>query len=160
MSKFQSKIVLIAIFLLSTLLITVFLRPSDIISDTPIYTDDYSLHYSECLSAQQFFSSAGHCWGYDPFLLAGFPRGSLANADNKAWELFYFILFPLLGKGLAFKAYLILFLLLYPFFIYLTARNFNLTREQSIVASVLALLFLILPAVWQPRPSALTLLRL
>ena len=58
-----------------------------------------------------FFPTAGHCWGYDPFLLAGFPRGTLANADNKAWELFYFICFPVLGDGLGFKAYLILFLL-------------------------------------------------
>ena len=141
MSNQLSKIILIVILLFSALLITVFLQPGDIISNTPIYNDDYSLHLSECLSAQRFLSTAGHCWGYDPFLLAGFPRGTLANADNKSWELFYFIFSPVLGEGLGFKAYLIIFLLTYPLLIYLAARNFNLSIEQSLLAGFLAILF-------------------
>jgi hypothetical protein len=141
MSNQLSKIFLIAILLFSALLITVFLQPGDIISNTPIYNDDYALHLSECLSAQRFLSTAGHCWGYDPFLLAGFPRGTLANADNKAWELFYYIFSPVLGEGLGFKAYLIIFLLIYPLLIYLAARNFSLSIEQSLLAAVIAILY-------------------
>ena len=117
------------------------MRPADIISNAPIYTDDYSLHLSECLSAQRFLSSDGKCWGYDPFLLAGFPRGSLANADNKAWELFYWAVSPVLGDGLGFKVYVLLFFLTYPLMIYGAARNFNLSLEQSLLAAFLAVLF-------------------
>ena len=141
MSKFQSKIILIAIILLSSVLITVFLRPADIISDRPIYNDDFSLHLSESLSARRFLSSDGKCWGYDPFLLAGFPRGTLANADNKAWELLYWAVSPVLGDGLGFKVYVLLFFLTYPLLIYLAARNFNLSLEQSLLAGFLAILF-------------------
>ena len=141
MSKHQSKFILIAILLLSSLLITVFLQPGDSISNTPIYNDDYSLHLSECLSAKRFFSSAGKCWGYDPFLLAGFPRGTLADADNKAWELLYWAVSPVLGDGLGFKVYVLLFFLTYPLMIYGAARNFNLSIEQSLVAAFLAILF-------------------
>jgi len=141
MGKHQSKIILIAILLISSGLITVFLRPADIISNTPIYTDDYSLHLSECLSAKRFFSSAGKCWGYDPFLLAGFPRGTLANADNKAWELLYWAVSPVLGDGLGFKIYVLIFFLTYPLMIYGAARNFNLSIEQSLVTAFLAVLF-------------------
>jgi hypothetical protein len=148
MSKQLSKVYLIAILLISSGLITVFLRPADIISDTPIYTDDYSLHLSECISAKRFLSTAGKCWGYDPFLLAGFPRGALVNADNKAWELWYTAFSRFIGSGRAFKLYVIIFLLCYPFLTYLAARNFNLTREISITAAILAVFFfnLSLPA--------------
>jgi hypothetical protein len=141
MSKHQSKIILISILIISSGLITVFLRPADIISNTPIYTDDYSLHLSECISAKRFFSTAGKCWGYDPFLLAGFPRGTLADADNKAWELLYWALSPILGDGLGFKIYVLLFFLTYPLMVYGAARNFNLSSEQGLVAAFLAILF-------------------
>ena len=128
------------ILLLSACSIVVFLRPGDIFSGAPIYTDDYAMHLAQCLSTRHFLSSFGHCWAYDPFFLAGFPRGALVNADNKAWELLFYLLSPL-SEGFAFKAYLILFLLLYPFFLYAAARNFNLPRSASAIASLLAMLF-------------------
>ena len=140
MSRKITALSLLALFLVSAYSITVFLKPGDIFSSAPIYTDDYAMHLSQCLSTKRFVSSFGHCWGYDPFFLAGFPRGALVNADNKAWELFFYLLSPL-SEGFAFKAYLILFLLLYPFFLYAAARNFNLSRSVSVIASVLALLF-------------------
>lgn len=140
MSKKVTALSLLAIFLFSAYSITVFLKPGDIFSNAPIYTDDYTMHYAQCLSTKRFLSSFGKCWGYDPFFLAGFPRGALVNADNKAWELFFYLFSPL-SEGLAFKAYLILFLLLHPLFLYAAARNFNLSRSVSVIASILALLF-------------------
>jgi hypothetical protein len=140
MSKKATALSLTLIFLLSAFLITIFLKPGDILSPDPIYTDDYAMHFAQCLSTKRFLSSFGKCWGYDPFFLAGFPRGALVNADNKAWELFFFTLSSL-SEGFAFKAYLILFLLLYPFLLYAAARNVNLSRGVSVIASVLAMLF-------------------
>jgi len=140
MSNKATTFILVLIFFLSAYLITIFLQPEDIFSNTPIYTDDYAMHFSQCLSTKRFLSSKGKCWGYDPFFLAGFPRSALVNADNKAWELLFFILSPI-SEGFAFKLYLILFLLLYPFFLYAAARNFNLSRGTSLIASVLAILF-------------------
>lgn len=136
------------IFLFAAFFLTVFFSPQDILSRTPIYSDDYSMHFAECISAQRFLAAAGSCWGYDPFLLAGFPRGALANADNKAWELWYAALSPFTGKEVAFKLYVIVFLLIYPFFVYTAARNFNLSREISRIAAILAIFFfnLSLPA--------------
>ena len=83
MSKKLTNLILVLILLLSAYLITIFLPPKDIFSNAPIYTDDYSMHFSQCLSAKRFLVSEGKCWGYDPFFLAGFPRGALVNADNK-----------------------------------------------------------------------------
>ncbi len=139
MTKRLNTLILCAILLVSAFSITLFLKPGDIFSSAPIYTDDYAMHFSQCVSTKRFVSSFGKCWGYDPFFLAGYPRGALVNADNKAWELLFLVFSPL-SEGFAFKLYLIFFLLLYPFFSYAAARNFNLSRGTSIIASVLSML--------------------
>jgi len=140
MSKTRAIPILLLILLASAVSVTLFLQPADILSSSPVYSDDYALHLSQCLTSKRFLASWGRCWGYDPYFLAGYPSGALANADNKAWELFFFLLSPLLGL-FAFKLYLILFLLLYPLFLYAAARNFNLDRGPSLIASVLGMLF-------------------
>jgi hypothetical protein len=131
---------LVFVLFLSAYSITIFLKPEDIFSPTPIYTDDYSMHFSQCLSTKRFLLSEGKCWGYDPFFLAGYPSGALVDADNKGWEMFFFIFSPL-SEGFAFKLYLILFLFLYPLFLYGAARNFNLSRGESITATILSMFF-------------------
>ncbi len=94
MSSKLTTLTLVVILLVSAYLTTIFLKPGDIFSNAPIYTDDYAMHFSQCLSAKRFLSLFGKCWGYDPFFLAGLPRGALVNADNKAWELFFSVLSP------------------------------------------------------------------
>ena len=136
MAKLALGVLLMATIYLSTVL----LSPQDLVSNAPVYTDDFAMHYAQCLSAQRFFSLAGKCWGYDPFLLAGFPNGALVNADNKAWEVLYCLLSPLIGT-FAFKLYLLLFLLSYPFLTYAAARNFSLSRGTSVSASVLGIVY-------------------
>lgn len=140
MSAKLTTLILVCVLVGCAYSVTLFLPPGHIFSDSPIYTDDYAMHFSQCLSARRFFLSEARCWGYDPFFLAGYPSGALVNADNKAWELLFLICYPL-SEGFAFKLYLILFLLLYPFFTYAAARNFGLSRGTSIIALVMALLF-------------------
>ncbi len=140
-SSKKTALVLFSIFLLSLVLTTVFFAPSDIISTDPVYSDDYAMHYANCLAAKQFWLNYGKCWGYDPYLLAGFPRCALVNADNKLWELFVLILSPFLGDGFSFKLYILLLLAFYPLLVYAGARNFTLSREQSIAGAFLSIFF-------------------
>ena len=118
-----------------------FIPPEEIFSASTIYSDDYPMHYAQCIAAKRLYTGFGKCWGYDPFLLAGFPRCAWANADNKAWELFFLAVSPMFGPGFAFKLYLILFLVAYPFFAYGAARNFNLSRETGLAAATSRLFF-------------------
>ena len=119
----------------------VFLAPRDMVSNEPVYSDDYSLHYSNALAARTFWSGWGRCWGYDPYLLAGYPSCALANADNKAWELFVMVFAPLVGTARAFKGYLLVFLFFFPLLIYAAARNFELSRAQALCSALLSFLF-------------------
>ncbi len=137
----MKKLIVVALLLASACSISLLLSTEDMLSDAPVYTDDYAMHFSQCLAAKRFFSAAGRLWGYDPFFLAGYPSGTLVNADNKAWEVFFVALSSFLGEGQAFKLYLIAFLLLYPLFPYAAARNFGLSRGTAVAAAILALLF-------------------
>lgn len=125
----------------------VFLAPSDMVSNEPVYSDDYALHYSNALATRTFWSGWGRCWGYDPYLLAGYPSCALANADNKAWELFVMAFAPLVGTARAFKTYLLGFLFFFPLLIYASARNFELSRAQALCCAYLSffLFYLSLP---------------
>jgi hypothetical protein len=116
----------------------VFFAPRDMVSNTPVYSDDYAMHYSNALAAQTFWRGWGRCWGYDPYLLSGFPRCALANADNKAWEMFITALSPFMGTGRAFKAYVLGFLFFFPLLLYGAARNFEFSRSQALSCSFLA----------------------
>jgi hypothetical protein len=118
-----------------------FLKPRDMVANKAVYSDDYSLHYSNALAARTFWSGWGRCWGYDPHLLGGFPRCALVNADNKAWELVVLIMGPVVGTGRAYNAYLIAFLFFFPLLVYAAARNFALARPQAAGAALLSFLF-------------------
>ena len=119
----------------------VFLAPRDMVSNEPVYSDDYALHYSNALAARTFWSGWGRCWGYDPYLLAGYPSCALANADNKAWEFFVMAFAPLVGSARAFKGYLLGLLFFFPLLIYAAARNFELSRAQALCSALLSFLF-------------------
>lgn len=139
----KNKLIFLGLFLvllLSGFSITLLLEPSAIFSDTPVYTDDYSMHLSHCLTTKRFLQSAGKCWGYDPFFLAGYPSGALVNADNKFWELLVWILSPY-SEGFAFKLYLLLFMILYPFFVYASACNFKLSKVTSFLAAIFSMVY-------------------
>jgi len=136
MSKKTITIFLLLILIFSAYSVTNFIPSDSIFSSSPVYTDDYAMHFSQCLIAKKFLLTEGKSWGYDPFFLAGFPRSTLLDADNKAYEIFV-LLFSFLSEGFAFKLYLILFLLSYPFLLYGAARNFSLCRKEATIASIL-----------------------
>lgn len=137
----RPRIVLVSALAAAVMLSMLFLTPTEMVSEYPVYTDDYSMHLSQCHAAQHWYRAFGRCWGYDPYMLAGFPRCVLVNADNKAWELLCMVAAPLVGMGRAFKLYIFVILMLHPLLIYAAARNLGLRSVESACASVLGLLF-------------------
>ena len=66
----KKRTVNIVLFLLVGLCLAmslVFLSPRDMVSNEPVYSDDYALHYSNALAARTFWSGWTRCWGYDPY---------------------------------------------------------------------------------------------
>jgi hypothetical protein len=98
------------------------------------------MHLYHCLSAKETLLSFGKTWGYDPFLLAGYPAGVLFAADNKAWEILFYVLTFFVSDGYAFNFYIILFFLAYPFLVYGAAKNFDLSEKESLIATIFSIL--------------------
>ncbi len=111
-----------------------------LLNGSPVYDDDYAMHLYHCLSAKETLLSFGKTWGYDPFLLAGYPAGILFAADNKAWELLFYVLTFFISDGYAFNFYIILFFLAYPFLVYGAAKNFDLSEKEALISIVFSIL--------------------
>ncbi len=111
-----------------------------LLSTTPISTTDFDTHWEQTLRVTEALKHWGHAWAWDPQLLAGFPNGTVFDADNKGWELWTYGLWQLgVPRGLAFNLFVLLAHLLLPWTVYLAARLFRLARPQALTAAGLAL---------------------
>ena len=128
-------ILLVLIFILCIFSIFILLPVDCILKGSPVYSDDYSLHYYNCLHNKEMLLNFGKTWGYDPFLLAGYPAGVLFAADAKAWELLFFVLSFFFSDGFSFNFYIILFHLVHPFLLYSAARNFDFSKKESLISA-------------------------
>jgi hypothetical protein len=143
MSKFIKKhkiIFYIALVIILHLYLTLLLLPFDqLVNAHPIYDIDYPVNFYQALRMKWMLTNARACWGYDPYSMAGFPGGAVADVDNKSTGLIVW-LFSFLGPARAFKFYVFFVYLAIPAVIYLGARNFDLGKSEAAIAASLALL--------------------
>jgi hypothetical protein len=110
-------------------------------SRTPIGGVDYETHAEQTFRVIEGLEGWGKSWVYDARFLAGFPNGTIFDADNKLWELWTYALYRLgLPAGTAFNTFVFLghFLLL-PL-LYSSARVFGSSIGASILAMALGAL--------------------
>jgi hypothetical protein len=110
--------------------------PRVIFSERPLSGRDYDTHLGQVWRVTEALDGWGKSWAYDVQLLAGYPNGTIFDADNKGWEVWTFALWKLgLPKGLAFNLFLVLAHLLLPWVVYLSARLFRLARWSALLAA-------------------------
>ncbi len=115
-----------------------FLPPEVVFSDSPIAGGDYDTHAEQTMRALEGLQTFKQSWVYDVKLLAGFPNGTIFDADNKAWELFTFALHRLgASAGLSFNLFVLVVFLLLPPSLALAARAFGLSARVALVAAAL-----------------------
>ncbi len=127
--------------------LALFVSWNDVLHNPPIHYTDYAFHYAEVVAARHFLE-ANQLWGYDPFFHAGFPGGTLFNADNKGIELASWAL-ARLGIPLpqAFDMLVLSLIALAPFCVYLAARILKLSPRAAGLAQLMAL------ALWYGDPT-------
>lgn len=132
------RVALLSIVALQLALTSWFLPPSAVFSSTPLSGGDYDTHAEQSYRALEGLSSWGKSWVYDVHLLAGFPNGTIFDADNKAWELWTFSLHALgVPRGLAFNLFALLAFCLLPLSIAAAARTFGLCATAASWAALL-----------------------
>ena len=115
-------------------------QPAAMFSRHPISGRDYDIHVNQVWRVTEALDGCGRSWAWDPQVLAGFPVGTVFDADNKAWELWTWSLTKLgVSKGQAFNLFLLLAHLLLPLAVFWSARLFDLSRLSALLACALAL---------------------
>ncbi|HLF28100.1 MAG TPA: hypothetical protein VJG32_17350 [Anaerolineae bacterium] len=56
--------------------------PDEVFGNPPIARTDYATHFYQAATVTRFLRETGHAWGYDPYLLAGYPLGSVFELNN------------------------------------------------------------------------------
>lgn len=112
-----------------------FSYPAITLDREPISIGDFDGHIGQTWHILEGIEGWGKTWVYDPHLVAGYPVGTISDANNKAWELLTWALWKLgLSKGAAHNAYLLLAHLIILPAAYFSARLFGLRRWSSLVA--------------------------
>ncbi len=110
-------------------------------TDAPNGWLDYDTHIEQAWRVTEALDGWGKSWAYDVQLLAGYPNGTIFDADNKGWELWTYALWKLgLSRGMAFNLFILLAHLMVPWVALAAARNFGLGWWPSLLAFVLAMM--------------------
>jgi hypothetical protein len=138
--KKQKILFYMAFLIILHLYLTLLLLPLDQLrNEHPIFDIDYPVNFYKALRMRWMLSESAAAWGYDPYSMAGYPGGTVDDVDNKSVGLVVWV-FSFLGPARAFKLYVFFIYLWIPASLYLSARNFQLTRFEAAISSTLALL--------------------
>lgn len=115
-------------------------RQAPIFSGQPLSFIDFDTHAVQMLRVTEALDRWGKHWAYDVQMLAGYPEGTVFNADNKGWEMWTYGLWKLgLSRPTAFNLFVLFVHLLVPGTMYLAARLFRLESWEALIASALAM---------------------
>ena len=129
----------LVIVFLGPLWVLDYFRGSLLWSDVPIAGGDYDTHVSQTWRALEGLRGWGRSWVYDVQLLAGYPNGTIFDADNKGWTIFTYAVSSLgVSDGRAFNLFVIMAHVLVTPVVYTSGRLFGLRHSASLVAASLA----------------------
>ena len=113
-----------------------------LLSETPQSGFDFDTHVSQVWRVVEGLEGWGASWIYDVQHLAGYPKGTIFDADNKGWELFTWALVSLgVPQGLACNLFVVVAHLAVAPVVYASARLFRLGRGASLLAAGMAVLY-------------------
>jgi hypothetical protein len=132
---------LLALYAIHLGLLSHFMPTDRMTGEVPISGfGDYSTHINQAALVSEGINKWGQTWVYDPFLIAGYPAGTLFDVDNKAWELFVHFGMKLgwsLQEG--FNWYVVLAHLLVPAVMVFAARCFGLGYAATLIATMMGM---------------------
>ncbi len=107
----------------------------------PILTCDYAMYFARILRANAFWASSHRLWGYDPFLMAGYPSGTVHELGSHVLTVAGMVLnrLPFFPQSLTLLESALLASI--PFSVAAFAALVGLGRRASLMAFVLAASF-------------------
>lgn len=139
--KHLTWIGLVAVFLLHLSILLYSFPVREILSPYAITYGDFTHHFYACIKVSHFLSRFGKTWGYDPFFMAGYPAGIAMSLDNKIAEIFVWAGAHFFSPEIVYKLFILITYLSLPIVLYLAALNFNISRGDATLASLLGVLY-------------------
>ena len=107
-----------------------------LLDSNPVDGLDYETHLTQTWRVIEGLDGWGKTWVYDPRHLAGFPAGTIFDADNKGWTLFTYALHRVgVPKELGFNMFVLLAHLAGPVVVYVACRMFRVGPWASLAAA-------------------------
>ena len=85
------RLIIFLLFLLQIGFVNCYLPFSEWVNENPIYTDDYTFHYTDALYKKMYLSKSMMACGYNPYIRAGSANNAILTVDNNGWGLFVFL---------------------------------------------------------------------
>lgn len=112
-----------------------------LLEDVPVAGLDFDTHIHQAWRVVEGLSGWGKSWVWDPRLLAGYPTGTIFEADNIGWSVWTWIGVELgFSQARSFNSFVIFAHLGLVPSVYLAARWLDLSREAALGAAGAAVL--------------------
>jgi hypothetical protein len=130
----------LAVLALQGFMLAYVTRHAPIFSGAALSWVDFSTHAEQTWRVTEALHRWGKSWLYDPQLLAGYPSGTVFDADNKGWELWTFALWRAgLQRATAFNLLVVFAHACVAPLTYAAGRLFRLDRWEALIAATLAM---------------------
>ena len=108
---------------------------SAMVSSEPLLSDDHSWHFYYSILGRRFLGERGTTWGYDPYLMAGYPTDVFDTSDR----LLKVALVPLgfISVEAGYKLLNFALAAITPLLFFAAGRWFGLDRRVSLLVTVL-----------------------
>ncbi len=111
----------------------------ELLVDRPVAGLDFDTHIHQAWRVVEGLRGWGRSWVWDPRLLAGFPTGTIFEADNIGWSVWTWVLVECgVAQGLAFNLFVVAAHLGLVPAIYVSARLFELSPRAALGAAAAA----------------------
>lgn len=136
----RPRLFFVALYAVHLLGILYYLPTRELLENPPIVNTDYATHFYQSARVTQLLQESGRSWGYDPYLLGGYPLGTVFDLNNKGLEIGTWLLSPIVGIDTAYNLVLALLFITLPLPLYAAARLIGLSAWARSLAVLFGLL--------------------
>ncbi len=113
----------------------------ELLKDRPVAGLDFDTHIHQAWRVVEGLRGWGRSWVWDPRLLAGYPTGTIFEADNIGWSVWTWLLVECgVPQGLAFNLFVVLAHVGLVPAVYLSGRWLELSPKAALGAAAAAIL--------------------
>lgn len=140
-----NKLLILTVFVSQAVCALYLLSPTELLNHEPLYTGDYPAYYYRCMAVSEFLAKSGKTTGYDPYLKAGYIFPSAMGDGSRVMQILARPLPPAL-KVFVIKWYVMAVFLIMPLILYLTARNLDMSEQETAILLTSGLMLWWIPA--------------